>query len=117
MTKIQEFLTALPDEQKVLFAPIFGSVDKFYTVVYQIASNAHLTDREKPERYEDRMQVIRQIRKKVEILVTSFGLEGEDVVADIASDYFDDFANYREFEPGITNDEFIAVIRKIQEQG
>lgn len=113
MTKIQEFLATLPEEQKALFVPIFGSVDRFYTVVYQIESNAHLTDREKPERYEDRMQVIRQIRKRVENLVTSFGLEGEDIVADIASDYFDDFANYREFEPGITNDEFIAVIRKI----
>ena len=34
MTKIQEYLAALPEDEKALFIPVFGSVDKFYTVVY-----------------------------------------------------------------------------------
>lgn len=46
MTKIQEFLAALPEDKKALFIPVFGNVDKFYTVVYLIARNEHVTDME-----------------------------------------------------------------------
>ena len=34
MTKIQQFLADLPEEKKSLFVPVFGSMEKFYTVVY-----------------------------------------------------------------------------------
>lgn len=98
-------LAALPDEKKACFVPVFGSVERFYTIVYLIAKND----------YEDRLQVIRQIRRKVEQLVDSFGLPGEDTVADIASDYFEDYVQYREPEFGITNDDFVDVIRKISQ--
>ena len=113
MTKIQEFLAALPEDKKALFIPVFGNVDKFYTVVYLIARNEHVTDMEKPDRYEDRLQVIRQIRSKVEDLVSSYSLEGKEIVADIASDYFEDYVNYKEPELDITNEEFIGIIQKL----
>lgn len=113
MTKIQEVLAALPEEKKVLFMPVFGDIDKFYTTVYLIARNEHVTDHEKPDRYEDRLQVIRQIRSKVEQLVTSFGLEGSEIVADIASDYFEDYVNYKEPDIRMTNEEFVGIIRKV----
>ena len=113
MTKIQEFLAALPEDKKALFIPVFGNVDKFYTVVYLIARNEHVTDMEKPDRYEDRLQEIRQIRSKVEDLVSSYGLEGKEIVADIASDYFEDYVNYKEPELDITNEEFIGIIQKL----
>ena len=109
MTKIQQFLADLPEEKKSLFVPVFGSMEKFYTVVYLIARNEHVTDQEKPDRYEDRLQVIRQIRNRVEKLVSSYGLDGGEIVADIASDY----VNYKEPELDITNDEFIAILQKI----
>ena len=113
MTKIQEFLTALPEDKKALFIPVFGNVDKFYTVVYLIARNEHVTDMEKPDRYEDRLQVIRQVRSKVEDLVSTYGLDGKEIVADIASDYFEDYVNYKEPELDITNEEFIGIIQKL----
>lgn len=113
MTKIQEFLAALSEDKKALFIPVFGNVDKFYTVVYLIARNEHVTDMEKPDRYEDRLLVIRQIRNKVEDLVSSYGLEGKETVADIASDYFEDYVNYKEPELDITNEEFIGIIQKL----
>lgn len=113
MTKIQEFLAALPEDKKALFIPVFGNIDKFYTVVYLIARNEHVTDMEKPDRYEDRLQVIRQVRSKVEDLVSSYGLEGKEIVADIASDYFEDYVNYKEPELDITNEEFIGIIQKL----
>ena len=115
MTKIQETLAALPEEKKALFVPVFGDVDKFYTVVYLIARNEHVTDLEKPDRYEDRLQVIRQIRGKVEKLVSSYGLDGSEIVADIASDYFEDYVNYKEPDIQMTNEDFINIIQKVSQ--
>lgn len=113
MTKIKNYLADLPEDKKALFVPVFGNVDKFYTVIYLIIRNEHITDLEKPERYEDRLQVIGQVKNKVENLVTSFGLDGQEIVADIASDYFEDYVNYKEPTLDITNDEFIAIIQKL----
>lgn len=113
MTKIQKYLVDLPEDKKELFVPVFGNVDKFYIVVYLITRNEHITDLDKPERYEDRLQVIRQVKNKVETLVSSFGLDGQEIVADIASDYFEDYVNYKEPALDITNEEFIAIIQKL----
>lgn len=113
MTKIQEFLAALPEDKKALFVPVFGDMDKFYTVVYLIIRNEHITDQEKPERYEDRLQVIRQVKSRQEALITSYGLDGKEIVADIASDYFENYVNYKEPEFDITNEEFIGIIQKL----
>lgn len=113
MTKIQEFLAALPEDKKALFVPVFGDMDKFYTVVYLIIRNEHITDQEKPERYEDRLQVIRQVKSRLEALITSYGLDGKEIVADIASDYFENYVNYKESEFDITNEEFIGIIQKL----
>ncbi|WP_455637638.1 hypothetical protein [Parabacteroides sp.] len=113
MTKIQEYLAALPEDKKALFVPVFGDMDKFYAVVYLIIRNEHITDQEKPDRYEDRLQVIRQVKSKVEALVSSFGLDGKEIVADIASDYFEDYVNYKEPDFTITGDEFIGTLQKL----
>jgi hypothetical protein len=115
MTKIQTILADLPKERKDMFVPLFGDIDKFYTVVYLIARNEHVTEQEKPDRYEDRLQVIRQIRHKVETIVDSLGLNGIDIVADIASDYFEDYVNYKEPEISLTNEEFIGIIQKVSQ--
>ncbi len=109
MTKIQETLAMLPEEKKALFVPTFGDVDKFYITVYLIARNEHVTEQEKPDRYQDRLQ----IRGKVEKLVSSFGLEGSEIVADIASDYFEDYVNYKELNIRMTNEEFVDIVKKV----
>ncbi|MCD7915917.1 MAG: hypothetical protein LUG96_12125 [Tannerellaceae bacterium] len=113
MTKIQEYLATLPEEKKELFTPVFGTVDKFYVVVYLVTRNEHITDQEKPDRYEDRLQVIRQIRSGIKKLVDSYGLAGEDILADIASDYFEDYVNYRCIELNMENEDFIQIIKRI----
>ena len=113
MTKIQETLVALQEEKKALFIPAFGDVDKFYTVMYLIAKNEHITGNEKPDRYQERLDVIRRIRSKVENIVSSFGLDGAELVADVASDYFEDYVNFREPSVMLTNEEFVETINKI----
>ena len=85
MTKVKALLAGLPDETKQQFIPLFGDVDKFYTVMYLIAKNEHITGNEKPDRYQERLDVIRRIRSKVENIVTSFGLDGSELVADVAA--------------------------------
>lgn len=113
MTKVQSYLASLPEEKRALFAPVYGDVDRFYTVVYLITKNEHLTDLDKPNRYDDRLRMIRQVRSLVEKQLDGFGLDGESVVADIASDYFEDFVNYRELPLTLSNEEFVEIIRRI----
>ncbi len=113
MSKIREYLAALPKEIQAQFVPVFGDIDTFYTTVYLIVRNEHVTDTEKPDRYEDRLQVIRQIKNRVEQLLTSIGLEGQEIVADIVSDYFEDYVNYKEFDCQMTNEEFLSIIRRL----
>lgn len=115
MTKIQDYLATLPEDKKDMFVPVFGGIDTFYTVVYLIARNEHVTDQEKPERYEDRLQVIRQMRTRLEKRLDTFGLDGEDIVAGIASDYFEDYVNYREPEFDITNDDFVRILQALSQ--
>ena len=110
---VAERLAALPEEKKALFAPLFGSVERFYTVVYLVARNEHLTELDKPDRYQDRLQVIRKVKKKIERLVDAFGLPGEAIVADITSDYLEDFVAYRERSFDMTNDAFLSILRNI----
>ena len=112
-SSVAQRLAALPEEKKVLFSPLFGSVERFYTVVYLVARNEHLTEMDKPDRYQDRLQVIRQVKEKIERLVDAFGLPGKETVADITSDYLEDFVAYRERTFDITNDAFLAILRKI----
>ena len=114
MTKIQETLAGLPQETKERIAPVFGSVEAMYEVIYLIARNEHLTDLDKPENYELRMKVIRRIRSQVEELLTSYGLDGKEIVADIASDYFEDYVKYVDKEVSITNGQFMDILHKIE---
>ncbi|MCC8133045.1 MAG: hypothetical protein LIP04_05265 [Tannerellaceae bacterium] len=43
----------------------------------------------------------------------SYGLAGEDILADIASDYFEDYVNYRCIELNMENEDFIQIIKRI----
>ena len=113
MTAIQKYLSDLTDEEKTFFDPVYGSVERFYRVVYLIVRNEHLTDLDKPERYEDRLQMIRSVKKAVQKQLDSWGLDGKEITADISSDYFEDYVNYRNPDLDITNEEFVDIIKKV----
>lgn len=113
MTTIQLYLAELPLEVKNLFTPIYKDIEQFYTVVYLIARNEHVTEQEKPDQYETRLQMIRSVRNIIERQLTSWGLNGDDIVADIASDYFEDYVNYREPELNLSNELFVSIIQKL----
>jgi hypothetical protein len=113
MTKIEEYLHGLPIETKDLFRPTFESIDKFYAAVYTLYRNEHVIDLQKPDKYEERMKAIADIKKRIETLLDSFGLDGKEVMADIASDYFEDFVKYKENERLMNPEEFIKIIKKV----
>lgn len=115
MTIIQQYLFELPEEKRQLFTPVYGTVQKFYTTVYLITRNEHVTDQEKPERYEDRLKMIRLVKTKIEEQLTEWGLNGVDIVADISSDYFEDYIHYREPELDLSNEQFVEIIQKIMQ--
>lgn len=117
MTTIQAYLSGLPEETKQRFTPVFGNLETFYDVVYLVIKNEHIADTEKPERYEERLHAIRIVKQKIEELLTSWGLNGNDVVADIASDYFEDYVQYKEPEFHLTNEQFIDIVRKVMQAG
>lgn len=112
-TKAEEALATLSHEQSLLASALFGSVEAMYETIYLIAKNEHLTELDKLERYEERLTMIRAVRTKVEQLLSAWGMDGKETVADIASDYFDDYVAYRERPVTLTNEQFVAIINKI----
>lgn len=113
MTNTQHYLINLGEDMKARIGQLFISFDKFYPAVYLLVKNEHLTNEEKPERFEDRLSMIAQVRRQTESFLTGIGLSGVDLYADIASDYFEDYVNYREPEFELTNEEFLGIVRNI----
>lgn len=113
MTPIQQYLASLPEKTKAQFVPLFHDIETFYQAVYLIARNEHVIEQEKPEQMEERLKMIHEIKLKIETVVSGFGVEGKEIVADISSDYFEDFVQYRVKDPEIEDDVFIGMIKKI----
>lgn len=113
MTATQEYLAALPAETQEKLEPVFGDAARLYATIYLVVRNEHIADTEKPDRYADRLQVIRAVKSKLETLLDGWGLDGKEIVADVTSDYFEDYVAYRENDFGMTDDEFVGIVRKI----
>ncbi|MGL5894052.1 MAG: hypothetical protein ACRCZM_05515 [Bacteroidales bacterium] len=113
MTPVQKQLSELSEEQRGFISTHFGSTDKFYQFVYLIAQNEHQTQMQKADRMEDRLAVIHQVQDSVEKMVDSIELSGYDVMADIKSDYLEDWLAQRSVELIFTNEEFIEMIHRV----
>ena len=117
MTKTKQYIESLPDDIKGRIEKVFLSVDNVYATIYLMAKNEHLTAEEKPERYEDRLQVMKQVKQLAELFFDALGLNGADLMADIASEYFDDYVNYKELTFDLSNADFLLIIRNISSAG
>jgi len=49
----------------------------------------------------------------IRFMLEELGLPGKDIMADITSDYLEDYVNFREKDFGMTNEEFISIIKRI----
>ena len=113
MTKTEEYLASLSDEQKAKISEIFGSIDKFYQCLYLIAKNEHMVQMDKPDHMEQRLKTIHDIQDKIEKFLDSLDLSGYDIFADIKSDYLEDYLAARSISLLFDNDEFVEMIRKV----
>ncbi len=114
MTDTQNFIENLPSEQRAKLIDFFGSTDAFYQTVYLMVQNGHMYQENKPEQWEDKLQTVKHYQKIIEELLDKWGLKGEDLVADIASDYFEDYVHYREPQITISQEQFIGNINKLK---
>ena len=64
--------------------------------------------------WEEKCETVAWFRHKIERILAQNGLPGEDIVADIASDYFEDYVHYIDRTFDISNDEYINYIKQLQ---
>ncbi len=96
------------------FSGIFPSIDTFYATCYLIIRNGHQWEQEKSDMWEKKCETVAWFRHKIERILTQNELPGEDIVADIASDYFEDYVHYIDRAFDISNDEYINYIKQLQ---
>ena len=49
----------------------------------------------------------------IRFMLDELSLNGKDILEATASDYLEDFVNFREQDFGLTDEEFIAIIKRI----
>ena len=96
------------------FSGIFPSIDTFYATCYLIIRNGNQWEQEKSDMWEEKCETVAWFRHKIERILAQNGLPGEDIVADIASDYFEDYVHYIDRTFDISNDEYINYIKQLQ---
>ena len=117
MTPTESYFINLPSEIKNLFIPVFGSAENFYKTVYLIARNEHITSLDKVANWEQRIDVIHYYQDKLKHFLNSLSLDGDNLIADVASDYFEDYVHYKDdVNFGMTNEDFLNIMRAIQEK-
>ena len=113
MSKVLKTLKGLPAEVKEKINSIYGNTDKFYATVYLIAKNEHLLQEAKPAAWEQKIRTVHAYQGMIRFMLEELGLPGKDIMADITSDYLEDYVNFREKDFGMTNEEFISIIKRI----
>ncbi len=113
MTKTEEKIVNMCPEIKAEIDKNIGTPEMLYETAYLIAQNAHLTQMNKPEEWERKLQTIEYCRSRLEEVMDRCGLDGKETFADIASDYFEDFANYRTRQLTIDDSLFIDIVRNL----
>ena len=103
MTQTEIYLNDLQSPILETFKPIF-----------KIIKNEHVLSQEQPELWEEKIKTVQWFKDKIERKLNDNNLNGKDIVADIASDYFEDYVHYKERDFKMTNEEFISYIKQIQ---
>ncbi|HOU68452.1 MAG: hypothetical protein M0P12_02680 [Paludibacteraceae bacterium] len=114
MTKTQSFIADLPKDKKKAISQCFISPELFYEAVYLIVQNGHILQQSQPDMWEMKLKNIEYYQQQIEAKLDGMGFNGKDLVADIASDYFEDYVHYREAKLSITSEQFLGIIRSLQ---
>ena len=113
MTEIQQQLKELSGAETRKINSIYGSIDKFYATVHLIARSEHQCQNMSVPGAEQRLKTIRAYQGMIRFMLDELSLNGKDILEATASDYLEDFVNFREQDFGLTDEEFIAIIKRI----
>lgn len=113
MTDTRKGLSMLPLELKRKITAQYGSLDKFYATVYLIARNAHQTEISNVPGAEQRLKTIRAYQGMIQFMLDEAEVDGKLLMDNISTDYLEDFIRYKEQDFGMTNEEFIEIIKRI----
>lgn len=113
MTEVQEKLKKLSTTAIKQIKSIYGSIDKFYATVYLIARNEHQCQAMAVPGAEQRLKTIHAYQGMIRFMLDELDLDGKEIMDAISGDYLEDFVNYREQDFGLTDNEFISIIKRI----
>lgn len=113
MSQNREQLKKLPKTLLQKIDKIYGSTDTFYATVYLIARNEHHCQMMAVPAGDQRMKTIKAYQGMIRFMLDEAGVNGKEIMEQIAGDYLEDFVNYKEQDFGMTNEEFIAIIKRI----
>lgn len=114
MSEVQQKLKELSSTATRKINYIYGSIDKFYATVYLIARNEHQCKIMSVPAADQRMKTIHAYQGFIRFMLDELDIDGKDIIDSIASDYLEDFVNYHEQDFGMTNEEFISIIKRIR---
>ena len=113
MSETKKKLKKLPPQLQKLIKEKYGSLDKFYATVYLIARNEHQAQIANMPGAEQRLKTIRAIQGMVRFMLDEHEVNGKELMDEIATDYLNDFIAYKEQDFGLTDIEFIEIIKRI----
>ena len=114
MTDIRKRLENLSETDKSKLSDLFVSLSDFYETVYLIVKNGHHLQMEAESKnnvankfvINQKIQTVEYYKEAMERKLDAIGLNGKEWVADIASDYFEDYVHYREPQLSIIDEVF-----------
>lgn len=113
MTLAQQRIEQLDKETKQRLIAMFGSLEIFYEIFYLMMQNEHQLDVYRPEGWSVKLSSVQYYRRLATERLQKECAVDADLLEDIYSDYFEDFANYRERTPKISNEEFLSILKKL----
>ncbi len=113
MTTAQQRIEQLDKKTKQAIIALFGSIDVFYETFYLMMRNEHQLDLYRPEGWSVKLSSVQYYRRLATEKTLKECYIDAGLLEDIYSDYFEDFANYREKTPTISNEDFIIILKKL----
>lgn len=113
MTKATTTLQNLSEENKRAVEKLFGSSDILYNCFYLLAKTEHDIQQGQKEDWKNHLESAQHYRNLAAKRTMDECQLPEGIIEDIFSDYFEDFANYREIKIKLTNETFVALINRL----
>ncbi len=114
ISDIVQQLKKLSKPQQLKIETVFGSLNKCYATIYLVARNGHMCEVGNVPAADQRLRTIQAIQGMIRFILEEMGLDGKDIQDQITSDYLDDYVQYKEQDFGMSNQDFIQILQRVQ---